>query len=68
MTEEMFKALMELIDAKIAIITSRDSSDGGLIEINRYNEMEKEFKERFIDENEIDADLQDELNKVRLGF
>lgn len=48
MTEEMFDALLKIMDAKIKAHAARDSWDGGLHESIRESELINEFKEKFV--------------------
>lgn len=48
MTEEIFNALLVIIDAKIAEAGAKDTSDGGLIESIRVNEIVEEFRRQFL--------------------
>lgn len=43
MDEKMMEKLLEYIDAKIAEVDARESSDGGLIEGLRVREIRKEL-------------------------
>lgn len=48
MTQEMFDALLLIIDAKIATLAARDSSDGGLSETIHQGELILDFEQRFV--------------------
>jgi hypothetical protein len=43
MSEEFIRTLIQLIDAKIAVVEARDSSDEGLIEIIKADMIEAEL-------------------------
>lgn len=45
MTKEEIQAIIDLIDAKIAIYAARNSSDGGLIESLLASQYERTLKE-----------------------
>lgn len=48
MTEEMFQALIYIIDAKIATHAARDTWDAGLHETINERELIDEFREKFV--------------------
>lgn len=49
MTRTELYALLTIIDAKINTYNARDSSDGGLIESIREQQLVEDFCEKYID-------------------